>query len=114
MTANPAWFCWTNSRRPGQAGLRFGCDVVLNYSCRSYRSDVWEGLLNPFEKGEWNDKASSKFERSGPRRIRFCTQRKREGRPIDCTKTIWILTTNALDDDILGFMASSPTALKAT
>ncbi len=50
--------------------------------------DMWNTLLLPFDKGEYQD--------------------RRTLRTINCMNTIWILATNSLDDRITSFCARNP------
>lgn len=46
-------------------------------------ADIWNALLIPFDRGEYQDRRNLKM--------------------VNCSKTIWILATNALDKRIIGF-----------
>lgn len=53
--------------------------------------DIWKALLIPFDEGRYQD--------------------RRNGKEIDCSKTIWILATNQLDPTIKKFCAENPALL---
>ncbi|KAF2710054.1 P-loop containing nucleoside triphosphate hydrolase protein [Pleomassaria siparia CBS 279.74] len=59
-----------------------GCIAFLDEFEKTTK-DVHEALLLPFDNGEYQD--------------------RRDLRRINCTKTIWILATNALDEQIISF-----------
>ncbi|OAA57584.1 ATPase, aaa-2 [Niveomyces insectorum RCEF 264] len=54
--------------------------------------EIHEALLLPFDNGEYQD--------------------RRTLATVDCSRTIWILATNALDGTILGFCEDHPTILR--
>lgn len=70
--------------------------IVLLDEFERMPSVAHEGLLNPFDKGEWHEKRPS------------------QSRTVNCANTIFILTTNILDPDINSFFRSRPEALQTT
>jgi len=64
------------------------CVVLLDEFEKTWQ-EAREGFLNPFDKGE------------------YVERRSKEGKIIDCSRTIFILTTNAADPEIMRYYQQS-------
>ena len=66
--------------------------------------EVRNALLIPFDEGKSNDfQFFSLFINPTLRHIKGKYTDRRNRQPVDCSKTIWIMATNALDNLILNF-----------
>lgn len=71
--------------------------VVLMDEIEKAREDVWESFLNIWDKGSWTDKRLSETSQSVA---------------VDCSRVLWILTTNAFDPAITQYCIDQAVAEK--